>query len=113
MGAPSLRNYRSKSRFDVSCCKESGHSLWMSGLLNEKRHLNVIFFRNVKKSISHQLKSHPAVALLAESTGKSLFSAGAEQGALGGDPHAVRDALLTYVCHGSGLPCETPTNCIK
>ncbi|XP_044253709.1 2-phosphoxylose phosphatase 1 isoform X1 [Tribolium madens] len=69
--------------------------------------------KGVKKSISHQLKSHPAVAVLAEATGKSLFSTGAEQGALGGDPHAVRDALLTYVCHGSGLPCETPTNCIK
>lgn len=75
--------------------------------------LIVIICRSVKKAISHQLKSHPAVALLAEATGKSLFSPGAEQGTLGGDPHAVRDALLTYVCHGSGLPCETTSNCIK
>lgn len=67
----------------------------------------------VKKSINHQLKSHPAVSILTESTGKSIFAPGAEQGVYGGDPHAVRDSLLTYVCHGSGLPCETPNNCVK
>lgn len=59
------------------------------------------------------LKSHPAVQLLVDSSGKSLFSPGAEQGILRSDPHAIRDALLTYICHGSNLPCESSTNCIK
>lgn len=67
----------------------------------------------MKKYISQQLFSHPAVALLAETTGHSIFSPGAEQGLLGSDPHAVRDALLTYICHSSSLPCETPQNCVK
>ncbi|KAJ8929542.1 hypothetical protein NQ314_017760 [Rhamnusium bicolor] len=67
----------------------------------------------VRKNMSHQLKSHPAVATLADRTGRSLFSPSAEQGYLGSDPHAVRDALLSFVCHGNGLPCETPLNCIK
>ncbi|XP_018577324.1 2-phosphoxylose phosphatase 1 [Anoplophora glabripennis] len=67
----------------------------------------------VRKNISHQLRSHPAVANLADTTGKSLFSTNAEQGPLGSDPHAVRDALLSFVCHKSGLPCESPLNCIK
>ncbi|CAH0564791.1 unnamed protein product [Brassicogethes aeneus] len=67
----------------------------------------------VRDSISYQLKAHPAVALLTQQTGKALFSSGAEQGSLAGDPHAVRDALLTYVCHGSGLPCENSNNCVR
>ncbi|KAL3273968.1 hypothetical protein HHI36_015390 [Cryptolaemus montrouzieri] len=67
----------------------------------------------VMRWLNHQLKSHPAVAILSESTGRSLFSPGAEQGSFGSDPHSVRDALLTYICHGSSLPCETPFNCIK
>lgn len=67
----------------------------------------------MRKYISHQLYSHPAVAMLAEATGRSIFSPGAEQGSLGSDPHAVRDALLTYICHSSGLPCDNPNNCVK
>ncbi|KAJ8951593.1 hypothetical protein NQ318_020470 [Aromia moschata] len=67
----------------------------------------------VRKNITHQLRSHPAVASLADMTGKSLFSPSAEQGSFASDPHAVRDALLSFVCHRSGLPCESPLNCIK
>ncbi|KAK9888029.1 hypothetical protein WA026_000311 [Henosepilachna vigintioctopunctata] len=69
--------------------------------------------KSVLKWLSQQLKSHPAVAILSESTGRSIFSPGAEQGSFGSDPHSVRDALLTYICHGGNLPCETPFNCIK
>ncbi|KAJ8983640.1 hypothetical protein NQ317_019559 [Molorchus minor] len=67
----------------------------------------------VRKNITHQLRSHPAVASLAATTGRSLFSPSAEQGSFGSDPHAVRDALLSFVCHRSGLPCEMPSNCIR
>lgn len=75
--------------------------------------IQILSFRFVKKAITNQLKSHPAVSILTEATGKSIFSPGAEQGVLGIDPHTVRDSLLTYVCHGSGLPCENPSNCVK
>ncbi|XP_074030672.1 2-phosphoxylose phosphatase 1 [Leptinotarsa decemlineata] len=71
------------------------------------------YFREVKKSISHQLRSHPAVSALAHSTGKSLFSDSADQAVSITDPHSVKDALLTFVCHRSGLPCESPMNCIR
>lgn len=68
----------------------------------------------MQKAVSHQLKSHPAVALLAEATSKSVFPQNAEYaGSSSTDPHVLRDALLTYVCHGSGLPCETPYNCVR
>lgn len=71
------------------------------------------YMKKVKQAINHQLKYHPAVSILAESTGRSIFSPGAEQGTYGSDPHVVRDSLLAYVCHNSGLPCESPTNCVK
>nr|XP_023015572.1 2-phosphoxylose phosphatase 1 [Leptinotarsa decemlineata] len=70
-------------------------------------------WREVKRSISHQLRSHPAVSALAHSTGKSLFSDSADQAVSITDPHSVKDALLTFVCHRSGLPCESPMNCIR
>ncbi|CAG9865444.1 unnamed protein product [Phyllotreta striolata] len=70
-------------------------------------------YRNVKKSISQQLQSHPAVAALAESTGSTLFSINGESTATNADPHFIRDALLTFVCHRNGLPCDSPVNCIR
>lgn len=70
-------------------------------------------YKNVKKSISHQLHSHPAVAALAVSTGNSIFSINGEPVTANTDPHFVRDALLTFVCHRNGLPCDGPVNCIR
>ncbi|XP_056629623.1 2-phosphoxylose phosphatase 1 [Diorhabda sublineata] len=70
-------------------------------------------YKNVKKSISHQLHSHPAVAALAVSTGNSLFSINGEPVTANTDPHFVRDALLTFVCHRNGFPCDGPINCIR
>lgn len=70
-------------------------------------------FRDVKKSLSGQLHSHPAVASLAETMGKYLFSSSAEQGSLNSDPYAIRDALLSFVCHRNGLPCDSQQSCIK
>lgn len=71
------------------------------------------FYRSLRKHITKQLLSHPAVALLSETTGRITFSLGAEQGLLGADPHSVRDALLTYICHSSSLPCNGLHNCVK
>ncbi|KAK9708775.1 Histidine phosphatase superfamily (branch 2) [Popillia japonica] len=71
------------------------------------------YMKLVQKDVAYQLKSHPAISLLAETTGRSIFSSSAENTKFQEDPHAVKDALLTYVCHGSSLPCETPTNCVR
>lgn len=67
----------------------------------------------VHKSQSHQLKTHPAVETLSESTGRLLFSSDTEQSPLINDPHVIRDALLAFVCHKGGLPCDTPFSCIR
>ncbi|KAH1026303.1 hypothetical protein HUJ05_010845 [Dendroctonus ponderosae] len=67
----------------------------------------------VQSSELHQLKSHPAIETLAQTTGRLLISADAEQKALIKDPYVIRDALLTFVCHRSGLPCEKPGNCVR
>ncbi|XP_060522564.1 2-phosphoxylose phosphatase 1 [Cylas formicarius] len=67
----------------------------------------------VRKSSSFQLQSHPAVATLSDATGQLLFSSEAEKNTFANDPYAVRDALLAFICHRSGLPCESPQNCIK
>ncbi|KAF7266610.1 hypothetical protein GWI33_020111 [Rhynchophorus ferrugineus] len=72
-------------------------------------HLKKIVYKNEL----HQLKSHPAVETLTEITGRLLFSADGDRGTLIKDPHSVRDALLAYVCHRTGLPCDDPMNCIR
>lgn len=63
--------------------------------------------------ITSQLNSHPAVASLAEMLGKNIFSSEAEHGFAEKDPYAIRDGLLTFVCHKTGLPCDLSQNCIK
>nr|CAH7726073.1 unnamed protein product [Callosobruchus chinensis]CAH7764242.1 unnamed protein product [Callosobruchus chinensis] len=70
-------------------------------------------WKNVKKKMTQQLRSHPAIEILAENTGKYLFSSNAEQGVLSKDPHSVRDALLSFVCHKNSLPCDTPAGCVR
>lgn len=75
--------------------------------------LETCFCRYVQNSELHQLKSHPAIETLAQTTGRLLISADAEQKALMKDPYVIRDALLTFVCHKSGLPCEKNGNCVR
>lgn len=50
---------------------------------------------------------------LTETTGKLLFSADSDRSTLTKDPNSVRDALLAFVCHRTGLPCDDPLNCIR
>lgn len=71
------------------------------------------YSKAVQQSINKDLRSHPAVSLLAETTGRAIFSSVVEQASLTSDPHSVRDALLTYVCHGSPLPCENTNSCVR
>ncbi|KAL1494487.1 hypothetical protein ABEB36_010079 [Hypothenemus hampei] len=67
----------------------------------------------VHKSELHQLQHHPAVDTLSQNTGKLLLSTDAEHSPLMKDPNVIRDSLLAFVCHKTGLPCEDPTNCIR
>ncbi|XP_030750466.1 2-phosphoxylose phosphatase 1-like [Sitophilus oryzae] len=69
--------------------------------------------KQIQKSELHQLKLHPAVETLTESTGRLLFSADTDRKSLIRDPNAVKDALLAFVCHRTGLPCDGPINCIR
>lgn len=63
--------------------------------------------------ISSQLTSHPAVASLAEMLGKYIFASESENDFAVRDPYSVRDGLLTFICHKTGLPCESSQNCIR
>ncbi|KAF5291406.1 hypothetical protein FQR65_LT01716 [Abscondita terminalis] len=71
------------------------------------------YYRLIKKEITKQLQSHPGIALLSEAMGRLIFAPGMEQGTPGVDPQSVRDALLTYVCHSSSLPCTNLHNCVN
>ncbi|XP_018327972.1 2-phosphoxylose phosphatase 1 [Agrilus planipennis] len=71
------------------------------------------YFRKVKNYLNQQLISHPAVSVLTDTTSQLIFPPGIERGPLKRNPFAVKDALLTYICHGSGLPCDNSAACVK
>lgn len=71
------------------------------------------FCRQVGMVISSQLNSHPAVASLSEMLGKYIFQLETEHDFSVKDPFSVRDGLLTFICHKTGLPCENSQNCIR
>jgi len=54
-------------------------------------------------------RSHPAVMKLVQQAAAVVYEN--PDKALMGDPQALRDALLAYVCHGAQLPCvDVATN---
>ncbi|RZF49332.1 hypothetical protein LSTR_LSTR015934, partial [Laodelphax striatellus] len=54
--------------------------------------------------LSSRLKSHPAVAKLVRSSASVVYEMTDKH--LSSDPYALKDALLTYVCHNARLPCS-------
>ncbi|XP_022203174.2 2-phosphoxylose phosphatase 1 [Nilaparvata lugens] len=54
--------------------------------------------------LSGRLKSHPAVAKLVRSSASVVYEMTDKH--LSSDPYALKDALLTYVCHNARLPCS-------
>lgn len=52
---------------------------------------------------SNHLKSHPAVGELIKQAASAVFELPDQAQTC--DPNTLRDALLTYVCHGASLPC--------
>lgn len=74
----------------------------------------VKFFEQHMKEVSHHLKPHPAVADLIRQASSAVFKI-PEQAAKT-DPDTLKDALLTYICHGASLPCvdfDTQRVCVK
>lgn len=64
--------------------------------------------------MSDHLKSHPAVTDLIRQASNAVFEIPEQAQSI--DPNTLRDALLTYVCHGASLPCvdyETQRVCVK
>ncbi|KAL2713200.1 2-phosphoxylose phosphatase 1 [Vespula squamosa] len=72
------------------------------------------FFKQHLKEMSDHLKSHPAVTDLIRQASNAVFEIPEQAQSI--DPNTLRDALLTYVCHGASLPCvdfETQRICVK
>ncbi|XP_046672374.1 2-phosphoxylose phosphatase 1 isoform X1 [Homalodisca vitripennis] len=73
-----------------------------------------MYLRKFNNEKSKHLNLHPAVLKLVNSA--SLIVYDVYEKNLASDPHSLRDALLTYVCHGARLPCSAdkslPTLCV-
>ncbi|XP_014473129.1 PREDICTED: 2-phosphoxylose phosphatase 1 [Dinoponera quadriceps] len=72
------------------------------------------FLKQYLKETSSHLKSHPAVGELIRQAASAVFEL--PEQAQNCDPNTLRDALLTYVCHGASLPCadlDTQRTCVK
>ncbi|KAK3929270.1 2-phosphoxylose phosphatase 1 [Frankliniella fusca] len=57
----------------------------------------------VSVEAADHFRSHPAVMKLVRSAASIVYES--PDKTLLSDPHALRDALLAYVCHGAPLPC--------
>lgn len=57
----------------------------------------------VSVEAAEHFRSHPAVMKLVRSAASIVYES--PDKTLLSDPHALRDALLAYVCHGAPLPC--------
>ncbi|KYQ52155.1 Acid phosphatase-like protein 2 [Trachymyrmex zeteki] len=78
-----------------------------------KQHLKIRYFYFPQETSNH-LKSHPAVGELIKQAASAVFELPDQAQTC--DPNTLRDALLTYVCHGSSLPCadlDTQRTCVK
>lgn len=58
---------------------------------------------------SKRLKSHPAMLKLVEDISSIVYTM--SDGSFTRDPHYLKDALLTYICHNKQLPC-TLSKCV-
>ncbi|XP_014274586.1 2-phosphoxylose phosphatase 1 [Halyomorpha halys] len=63
---------------------------------------------------SKHLRSHPAVFNLVKAASSIVYEIPHKK--LSTDPHSLKDALLTYICHNSKLPCKysfASDRCVK
>ncbi|KAK9507568.1 hypothetical protein O3M35_007395 [Rhynocoris fuscipes] len=59
----------------------------------------------------HHILSRPSILNLVKSSSSVIYEFPDRKTST--DPHALKDAVLTYVCHGANLPCSSPESCIK
>lgn len=57
-----------------------------------------------------RLKSHPAISKVVEEIASIVYTMA--DGSFAKDPFYIKDALLTYICHHTPLPCDT-SNCVQ
>lgn len=73
------------------------------------------YLKNFYKETGNRLKSHPAVGDLIKQSSKIVFEMPDQIQT--SHPYNLRDAFLTYICHGASLPCINYENnsrhCIK
>lgn len=63
------------------------------------------YSHNFAKERAEHFKSHPAVINLVREATQIVYDNDIDSTPLINDPHSLRDAFLTYVCHGAPLPC--------
>ncbi|XP_012282578.1 2-phosphoxylose phosphatase 1 [Orussus abietinus] len=72
------------------------------------------YLKQHSRELAEHLRSHPAVSDLIRQASNVVFELPDQ--AQSTDPNTLRDALLTYICHGASLPCidlETQRLCVK
>ncbi|XP_008556406.1 2-phosphoxylose phosphatase 1 [Microplitis demolitor] len=72
------------------------------------------FVKQYSKETNDRLKSHPAVIELIKQASNIVFEMPDQ--AQTKHPDTLKDALLTYICHGSSLPCvnyDSQRICVK
>ncbi|XP_015113288.1 2-phosphoxylose phosphatase 1 [Diachasma alloeum] len=71
------------------------------------------YSKQFSKETSDRLKSHPAVTNLIKQAANVVFDIPEDSP----KPNSLRDALLTYICHGASLPCvdfdNSQRSCVK
>lgn len=75
-----------------------------------------VYTKKFTSETSSHLKSHPAVLKLVRSASAIVYEFYDKK--LSVEPNSLRDALLTYVCHDSRLPClesetSSPNICVR
>lgn len=69
------------------------------------------YTQKFSKERAEHFQSHPAVIELVKKAAPIVYDNNIDSTPLFSDPHSLRDAFLTYVCHGAPLPCvETADN---
>ncbi|KAK6616991.1 hypothetical protein RUM44_005348 [Polyplax serrata] len=63
------------------------------------------YSHNFAKERTEHFHSHPAVMELVKKAAPIVYDNDIDGTPLFNDPHSLRDAFLTYVCHGAELPC--------
>uniref|UniRef100_A0A0A9WWG5 2-phosphoxylose phosphatase 1 n=1 Tax=Lygus hesperus TaxID=30085 RepID=A0A0A9WWG5_LYGHE len=73
-----------------------------------------LFLRRAREERELLIKSRPTFLNLVRSSSAIVYEVPDKK--VSSDPHALKDALLTYICHNARFPCldsRLPTTCVK